>query len=438
MSLYSALYAGVSGLSAQSTALAGVADNITNINTVGYKGVDTQFSTLVNGGGGKGTYAAAGAIAAPHSMISKQGLLQTSGSSTDLAIDGNGFFVVRDSSNPGSPVSYTRAGSFSPDKQGYLRNASGYYLQGWPLDANGGYVNNGNLNALQPIRLNDLTGTAQPTNKIQMRANLSATAPVYSGTPAYTGTTGGSMADGSVQPTFSRSFDVYDAQGTAHQVTMSYLKTGNNTWKSEVYASPASDVTATGGLLAAGTVKFNADGSLDKAGSSSALFGPLNPSWTNGAASAPINLQLGSNGGVDGLTQFDGTSAVLASSVNGGQLGTISAIDISKDGVVSAMFEDGTALAVFQLPVASFQNPDGLTRLPGNAYGLSPESGAVSINAPGAAGNGSIASNSLEGSNVDLAGEFTNMIKFQRAYSASSKIITTVDEMLQEVNNLKR
>ena len=116
MSLYSALSAGVSGLNAQSSAMATVADNITNINTVGYKGVDTQFSTLVNGGGGKGTYAAAGAIAAPHSMISKQGLLQTSGSSTDLAIDGNGFFVVRDSSNPGSPVAYTRAGSFSPDK----------------------------------------------------------------------------------------------------------------------------------------------------------------------------------------------------------------------------------------------------------------------------------------------------------------------------------
>ena len=246
------------------------------------------------------------------------------------------------------------------------------------------------------------------------------------------------MASGAVTPTFSRSFDVYDAQGTAHRVTMSYLTTGANTWASEVYAEPAADGTAAGGLLASGNVVFNADGSLDRAGSTAALFNPLSVTWTNGAASVPINLALGSDDGVDGLTQFDGTSAVLSSSVNGGKLGTITAIDISGKGVVSAKFEDGTSLAVYQLPIATFQNPDGLTRLPGNAYAVSPESGAVSINAPGAAGTGDVAANSLEASNVDLAQEFTNMIKFQRAYSASSKIISTVDEMLQEVNNLKR
>ena len=435
MSLYSALYAGVSGLGAQSAALAGTADNITNINTVGYKGVETQFGSMVTSGSMKGTYAAGGVMAQPHSMISKQGLLQASTSATDIAIDGAGFFVVRDSSDPGAPASYTRAGSFTPDKEGYLRNASGYYLQGWPIDADGAYVNNGNLNSLQSIRLNDLTGTALPTNSIKMRANLQSTAATYAGPPAYAV---GGMAAGDVTPTFSRSFDVYDAQGTAHRVTMSYLKTGANTWASEVYAEPAADVTAAGGLLASGNVVFNADGSLDRAGSTAALFNPLSVTWTNGAASVPINLALGSDDGVDGLTQFDGTSAVLSSSVNGGKLGTITAIDISGKGVVSAKFEDGTSLAVYQLPIATFQNPDGLTRLPGNAYAVSPESGAVSINAPGAAGTGDVAANSLEASNVDLAQEFTNMIKFQRAYSASSKIISTVDEMLQEVNNLKR
>ena len=435
MSLYSALNAGVSGLSAQSSALAGVADNITNINTVGYKGTDTQFGTLVTSGTPKGNYAAGGVTAAPRAMISKQGLLQTSSNSTDIAIDGAGFFVTRDSADPSSTVSYTRAGSFAADKDGFLRNASGYYLQGWPLDAAGGYQNNGSLSALQPIRLNDLTGTAQPTNKISMRANLQSTAATYAGTPAYAV---GSMASGAVAPTFSRSFDVYDAQGSAHQVTMGFLKTGPNTWAAETYAEPATDVTATGGLLASGNVKFNADGSLDKAGSTPALFAPLAVTWTNNAGSVPINLQLGSDDGVDGLTQFDGTSAVLSSSVNGGKLGTITAIDIDKQGVVSAKFEDGTSLAVFQLPIATFPNPDGLTRLPGNSYAVSDRSGSVAINSPGAAGTGQLASNSLEASNVDLAQEFTNMIRFQRAYSASSKIITTVDEMLQEVNNLKR
>ena len=205
MSLYSALYAGVSGLGAQSAALAGTADNITNINTVGYKGVETQFGSMVTSGSMKGTYAAGGVMAQPHSMISKQGLLQASTSATDIAIDGAGFFVVRDSSDAGAPASYTRAGSFTPDKEGYLRNASGYYLQGWPIDADGAYVNNGNLNSLEPIRLNDLTGTALPTNSIKMRANLQSTAPTYAGPPAYAV---GSMASGAVTPTFSRSFDV--------------------------------------------------------------------------------------------------------------------------------------------------------------------------------------------------------------------------------------
>jgi flagellar hook protein FlgE len=119
-------------------------------------------------------------------------------------------------------------------------------------------------------------------------------------------------------------------------------------------------------------------------------------------------------------------------------LGNLSSVEVSKGGLVSAIFDDGTTRAVFQLPVATFQNPDGLTRLSGNAYTVSQQSGSVTINAPGALGAGNISANTLEASTVDLAGEFTNMIRFQRAYSASSKIITTVDDMLREVSDLKR
>lgn len=433
MSLYSALYAGVSGLGAQSSAMATVADNITNINTVGYKGVSTEFRSLVTDGRMKSSYSAGGVTAAPQALISKQGLLQASASQTDLAIDGAGFFVVRTSDDADGDVAFTRAGSFKPDLQGFLRNTSGFYLQGWRLDAQGNYVDTGNLDALEPVRLSELTGSAAPTTLFQMRANLKSDEVPFTGTY-----TAGDLASGAVEPHFSRTVDIYDAQGGPHRLTLAFVKTGANSWQSEIYAVPASDVAAPGGLLASGNVRFNPDGSLDLGASSPALFAPLDIAWTNGAGSQPITLALGSDDGLDGLTQFGGESSLISSSVNGGLLGNIASVEVSDEGVVSAIFEDGTSRAVYQLPLATFQNPDGLTRLSGNAYAVSGSSGSAAINAPGALGSGTIASSTLEASNVDLAQEFTNMIRFQRAYSASSKIITTVDDMLQELSSLKR
>ncbi|WP_404367649.1 flagellar hook protein FlgE [Sphingomonas sp. MMS24-J45] len=433
MSLYSALYAGVSGLSAQSTAMASVADNITNINTIGYKNADTQFRTLVSDARGGAPYAASGVAAVTRTLVSKDGVLQTSSSGTDIGIAGAGFFVTRDGIGPNSNIAYTRAGSFSPDAQGYLKNAGGYYLQGWPLNSQGNYVNNGDLTALVPVRVTQLTGTAAATSRLQMRANLDATTTAFAGTY-----TAGDMASGTTPANFSRPVDLTDAQGGKHTVMLSFLKTAANTWQGEIYASPATDVTAPGGLLASGTILFNPDGSLNLAGSTPAMFAALNPTWTSGAGSGPIKLGLGSNGGLDGLTQFGDASAVISSNVDGGLLGSVASTRITDGGLVSAVFEDGSSRTVFQLPLASFQNPNGLTRLPGNAYGVSDLSGSVAINEPGSLGAGNISANTLEASTVDLAQEFTNMIRFQRAYSASSKIITTVDEMLQEIGNLKR
>lgn len=433
MSLYSALYAGVSGLSAQATAMATVADNITNINTIGYKSEEAQFRTLVSSGKVGGTYASGGVAAAPQAMISKQGVLQASSSTTDIGINGAGFFVTRDDSTANGDISYTRAGSFRPDDEGFLSNAGGYYLQGWRLDATGNFANNGNLSALEPVRVSELTGTAAPTTKIEMRANLQSTTAAFTGAYA-----AGDIAAGTTAPAFSRSVQIYDAQGGAHDVTLGFLKTGANIWVAEIYATPASDVTTPGGLLASGTVVFNPDGSLDRTGSSPALFGTLAIGWTNSAGSVPVQLSLGDDDGLSGLTQFGGESALISSNVDGGMLGNVASVRISEDGVVSAIFDDGTSRAMFQLPLATFQNPDGLTRLPGNNYALSDASGNVAVNRPGALGAGEISASTLEASTVDLAEEFTNMIRFQRAYSASSKIITTVDEMLQEVSALKR
>jgi flagellar hook protein FlgE len=252
-------------------------------------------------------------------------------------------------------------------------------------------------------------------------------------------------ATGAVKPTFTRPMDIFDAQGGSHRVTLSVLKTGPNTWQGELYAQPASDVTQANGLLASGTITFDGNGRLALTAANPTATPPvvpfpatIQPGWTNGANAQPIKLEFGTAGSQDGFSQSEDDSSVLTSSINGGLLGNVASISVSKTGEVSAVFDDGSQRAVFQLPIATVPNPNGLTRSTGNGYTISDLSGAYAINAPGSLGAGEISSYTLEASTADLAREFTNMILFQRAYSASSKIITTVDDMLQEVSNLKR
>lgn len=434
MSLYSALYAGVSGLSAQSSAMATVADNITNVNTVGYKGTSAQFQTLVTNSGSSASYSAGGVSAAPQALVTKQGLLQASSSLTDIGIDGAGFFVVSDSADSLGTIAYTRAGSFTTDSAGYLRNTAGYYLMGYPLDANGNYVNDGTAASLEAIQPTALTGAARATSTVTMRANLDSTSEIATGYAA------GDMANGTVTPEFTRTVTVFDQQGNSHSVELGFVRTGTNEWAVEMTGDAAEistvdGATVTDGLIKAGTIQFNADGSL---ATDLSFLQDVDIGWSNGAGSDPINFNLGTSGGLDGLTQFASDSALLSSTVDGGMLGTVSSVDISAEGIVSAVFDDGTSLAIYQLPIATFQNANGLTAISGNAYIASQQSGNAAINIPGALGGGTLSAGTLEASNVDLAAEFSNMILFQRAYSASSKIITTVDDMLQEVSNLKR
>lgn len=433
MSLYAALYAGVSGLNAYSSAIGVISDNITNVNTVGYKAADAQFSTLVTDSRSLGTYTPGGVREVTRTLISQQGLLQASNSGTDLSVDGAGFFVVRTLPETGAgEVQFTRAGSFRPDADGYLQNSAGLYLQGWALDSTGGFTNNGDITDLVAINIGELSGTAEATTQIRLRANLQSTETVFAG--AYTA---GDLAAGTVTPNFERSVDVFDAQGGSHAVTLSFLKSGANQWAIEIHADP-SEVTAPGGVLASGTLVFNPDGSLNVAGSSPALFNPVGVTWTNGAGSSPLNFALGSDGSVDGLTQFDSASALISRSVDGAVFGNVTGVEITPEGLVTALFDNGLTRAVYQLPLATFQNPDGLLRLQGNAYGVSDFSGTYSLVEPQTAGGGRVAPSTLESSTVDLAREFTNMITVQRAYSASTRIITTADEMLQELTNISR
>jgi flagellar hook protein FlgE len=431
MSLFGSLNIGVAGLAANSAALSATSSNIANVNTVGYKQATANFSTFLNSTGLSGG-ASAGVTAVIGQDVTTQGLPITTASPTDLSISGNGFFVV--SPSPSSSVlEYTRAGSFTPDTDGNLVNAAGLYLRGWALDSQGKIpTDTGNLSL---INVSSVLGKAQATDNLGVQANLQASDAIVS---PYTA---GDMAAGTVTPDFQRTINVYDSQGGSQPLTFSFAKTAANTWSYEITYSGAAGNVSTTGPLYSGTMKFNSDGSLANADTATtpasgniALTIPW--STTTGLQPQAINIALGTVNGTGGVTQYDSTSIMNASSVDGSPFGSVTGVTISKDGTVTAQFSNGLSQDVYKIPVATFSNPDGLAQVSGNAYVANKSSGAANINVANSGSAGGIASQSLEGSTVDLAAEFTNLITTQRAYSASARIITTVDQMLQQLEQL--
>jgi flagellar hook protein FlgE len=431
MSLFGSLNIGVAGLAANSAALSATSSNIANVNTVGYKEATTNFSTFLNSSGLAGG-GSAGVTAVIGQDVTTQGLPITTTSSTDLSISGNGFFVV--SPNTTSPVQeYSRAGSFRPDASGYLLNSAGLYLRGWALDSQGNIpTNTGDLSL---INVSSVLGKAEPTANLGLQANLQSSAPV-DGTYA-----AGDMAAGTVTPDFQRTINVYDSQGGTQPLTFSFIKTGANTWGYEVtYAGDPANVSSTGPIFS-GTMQFNSDGSLATADAASATptgTVSLNIPWSasTGLAAQTITLNLGTVNGSGGVTQYDSTSTLNASTADGKPFGTVNGVTVAKDGTVTAQFSNGLSQDIYRIPIATFANPNGLTQVSGNAYIANKSSGAADINVADSGSAGGIASQSLEGSTVDLATEFTNLITTQRAYSASARIITTTDQMLQQLEQL--
>jgi flagellar hook protein FlgE len=432
---------GVSGLDANSRALSVSSSNIANVNTVGYKASGNAFATLLASAVGSGDVSQAGVIANQAQNITEQGGITSTQSATDLALSGNGFFVVSPNLNSTAGGSqsllYTRAGSFTPDSQGNLKNTAGLYLQGWPLDASGAVPTD--RNDLTNINVNNLAGKAEATTKLSMKANLQASTAI---TTPYSQ---GDMAAGTVKPDFQRTINVYDSQGGAQPLQVSYVKTSANTWAYEVtYQGAGANIgSPLNNLIAKGTMSFNADGTLKTADTSAATpTGSINVTipWASSASGLnpqPISIDMGTVGSSDGITQFDNPSALVSSSVDGALFGSLSGVSIDSDGFVTAQFSNGLSQKVFKLPVATFANPDGLSAVSGNAYAASNASGTPTIGEANLGGAGVIQSQALEGSTVDLATEFTNLITTQRAYSASARIVTTADQMLQTLEQIQ-
>lgn len=459
MTISSAMSSGVSAMAASATALAAISDNIANINTTAYKSVETDFAAGAGSTSG-GSYTAGGVTATTSLSIAEPGALTSTSSSLDLAIDGSGFFVVSDSTDIDSGAYYTRDGSFSVDDEGYLVNSSGYYLQGWSADSSGQVSTGTSVSGLSAIRIPSEDDTPSATTSISLAANLDASAEAYTG--EYDITTGLSMAnyDASegtgVEPTFEMDIPVSDAQGNERTLTLSFLKNENsNEWSAELWSD---DITggygSEGNIIKSGTVTFNEDGTVNEE-SLAAFFGVDDLSqisidiassndesgalaWASGTGSGAQTLSISLDAANGGLTQYSTDSKVKGLTTDGTVFSDISDISIAEDGTVSALYEDGTSRTLAQIPVATFVNANGLTRVSGNAYAVSSESGAYTLRVPGTGGSGLLVASSLEASTVDLSAEFTSLITVQRAYSAASKIITTSDEMMQTAIESKR
>ena len=431
MSLFGALYTGVAGLAANARAMANTSTNIANVNTVGYKTTRNEFSTVLATTTVGSYVGGVNNISMP--QISSQGnLLQTS-SPTDLAISGQGFFVVTPTplDNPSiTEVAYTRAGAFQKDSSGYLRNAAGYYLQGWALDANGNVPTN--PNDVSIINLGQVNGTAQPTSTAALRANLKSSATVTSPYVA------GDINAGTVAPQYESAIEIFDTQGGSQPLRLAFVKSAANTWEYEVIYD--GDPTKIGGAgnnpIASGTMTFNTDGTVATPATTVPITIPFVAS--SGLASQTINFNFGTAGLADGFTQFDTTSTLYGSDINGTLFGGLNGVRVDENGFVIALFTNGIETPLYKLPVATFLNADGLGPLNGNTYRQTVESGTPSLKNADEGGAGKISNRAVEQSTVDIAKEFSDMIVIQRAYSAASKIITTADEMLDELTRLKR
>ncbi|WP_395649666.1 flagellar hook protein FlgE [Brevundimonas sp.] len=490
MSINSALLAGVSGLTANSAALAAISQNIANVNTVGYKRTASEFSTVVNSQSRGTGYSAGGVLSNTRNFITQAGQLQRTTESTDLGISGQGFFVTTERAegiDAGDARLFTRAGAFRVDNFGYLKNTAGLYLQGWPVDSEGVILTDpSDLGKLKAINVGSVGGTAEATTRAQLNANLKSSqavsaeataAAAFAANPAdpaaagrYDPTTN-SMAQydpetgAGVKPDFELTVPVSDSKGGQRTIAISFLKSATpNQWYAEVRAVPAGDVITgtplTDGQLKTGLIAFTQDGRLDvdamtalgaaalfpDVTTASLTFGASNNAapgagevkWADGLGIDDQIVTFDLNASAGGLSQYDSDSVVQAVITNGTAFGNLSNIEIDESGFVTAIFDNGVTRKIAQVALATFPSPDSLTAANANAFRVSQGSGTYNLKAPGTGGAGLVGASQLEASTVDLSAEFTGLITTQRAYSASSKIITTADEMLAELISIKR
>ena len=586
MSLFGSLFTGVSGLAAQSQSTAMIANNIANVNTVGFKRSEASFYSLVTTASRLSTYSPGTVKAARVQRVDQQGPIQQTASGTDAAISGNGFFVVKRDATDLQQFLYTRSGSFSEDSTGQLRNSAGFALYGWPIDVNGELPpNQGDLTSLVPANVAFLGGLTRPTTSAEIALNLDADEIDYNshtfGVPSTL-----PLDPAALAPHFTRGMTVYDSLGSSQTLTFEFRKitgpmahattqaagleltdlltdpaifagianndqftldAGNGPQTFTIVSgAPAApfQVQTVGDLLNAINNDFDlgtsVDATLDDNGrilfqaidptvnlvftnlTNTPLTGPgtlnfftdpqtpgtpltyepeaellgpftsypdqaefptfgnvVNPNtrgwWEltivhpNGSTMSQGLLNYNSNGNlnanadadgnidielnnidwfngsslqdieldVERFSQFAGSYDVIASDQNGAELGLRTGVEVTRDGFVVAQFSNGATANLYKLPIVTFANPNGLQEVSGTAYSETEDSGEENLREAGTGGAGFLEPSTVESSNVDLADEFAKLIVSQRAFTANTRVINTVDQMTEELLRLR-
>jgi flagellar hook protein FlgE len=433
MSISSAFETGVSGLQANSQAVGSTSENIANANTVGYRRGFTQMVTTTASSGSESGILSVTAVD-ELDMAQPGGLISTN-SSTDLAISGEGFFVVTVNPNETVETNYmlTRAGSFLPDENGDLVNPAGYYLAGYPYGPDGtiGEVDRTTVDQMETVNVDNISLSASATTEMSVFGNLPA------------------QETGAATPgaAFTTSSEFFTPLGESQRVQFSWQPTSTaNVWDmsfADQNGAPLGSVTVTfndSGALAGSPASYS---NVTSTAPPPAAFafdtttGVATLTLDTGSTPQELTVALGAPDSFTGVTQFSGDFTQTFER-NGSSTGNLLRTEIDENGILFGVFDNGERVPLYEIPVAVVDNPNGLIEEKGNAYSLSGESGSFQAMQAKSGNAGGINAGALEGSNVDIAQELTDLIKIQRAYSTNAKVVTTADEMMDETTRLKR
>jgi flagellar hook protein FlgE len=417
MGLSSAFYSAISGLQGSSQAMTVTGNNIANSNTVGFKSSSTVFADLLSANiassSGNSQVGRGSQVQTVQTCFS-QGGFESTESGTDIAIQGSGFFIVSD---PTSDTSlYTRNGNFSFDDDGYLVTADGFRVQGSSYNADG-VLASGNLSDILVDLVSQIE--AEPTENVTLQTNLDSNSDIL---------TGFDLTAPEDTSNYATTTTIYDSLGTSHLLTCYFAKTADQQWDWHLTVD-AADLGGTAGDLqeiSNGTITFDENGNLLTGGATAIAA----LTWDNGSAAQNLTYNFDT-------TQFNSDSTVFSQDQDGYPSGEVTDVDIAADGTVSAVYSNGETMAVAMISLATFISSDGLDAVGNSLYSATSESGSPTIGYPGAS-QGNLITQALELSNVDLATEFVDLITIQNGYSANSRVITTIDEMMQELLNIKR
>lgn len=433
MTISSSLNASVAGLSANASRLATISDNIANASTYGYKRAVTDFHSMVveNGRGG---YSAGGVRATSSRLIDQRGSLVSTSNPTDIAVRGRGMLPVTTLAsvqvkNGENPLLLSSTGSFRPDDQGYLRSSSGLILMGWPADTDESIPTfpRDSVTGLQPIKYNSAQFPGEATTKLDLAVNLPATE-----------TIAGAGGDSEVL-----TVEYYDNLGKSASLSVRFTPTVPGAGASNEWTMSITDSALGGAAIGEYVLQF--DDTRGNGGTllsvTNTLGGPYDPvtgTLAVNVAGGPLEIGVGILGDSTGFTQLSSEFSPVRIEKNGTPVGNLTGVEIDQNGFVRASFDTGVKRVLYQVPLVDVTNVNGLEALDQQSYRVTPESGTFFMWDAGDGPTGDIVGYAREESATDIAGELTQLIQTQRAYSSNAKVIQTVDEMLQETTNIKR